>query len=142
MFKLKFRLLSKSEINHDLEQLQNTKSELENRLNNIEQKQKDLEELKKKPLGPTCPFCGKTCKNTKGLKIHIQAKAKYELNGPHFEAYYNGDYDLTKTGKVRIRCQDCGSWTVLNGRRKDIRLDDQGGFDCLFCSQKEEEKDV
>ena len=75
-----------------------------------------------------CPFCGKSCKNLHGLKMHVILKAKYGCD-KHMICR-GDDFDITTSGKLKYKCL-CGSWMVLNSERQDVRIKDE--VSCLFC---------
>lgn len=133
------RKMKTNEINRQIKQLKNRKTKLENTIEWLEGRIEHYKNLKKEPLGPACPFCGKICKNLKGLKVHIRMKIKYEGHQhPHRMAYLQDRIDYTESGKIKIKCKDCGQWTVLNGARKDVRVREDGGFDCFNCRLRRE----
>ncbi len=128
------RLITKSEINNKLENIRETKENLESRLKHLDNKEEKLENLKEKPLGPACPICGKICKNTKGLKIHITLMRNNEVEGPHRNAFLSDHkIQFTDNGKIIAHCKKCGSRVVLNSRRKDRRIEEDGGVVCNVC---------
>jgi len=127
------RLKTESEINNELQDIKKKKKELKNRLECLKNNQEELEDLKEQPLGPACPICGKICKNLKGLKIHIKLKKKNEFDGPHRNALLKNEVHFNNSGKVVMKCKNCGDRVVLNGRREDRRILDDGGVFCVTC---------
>lgn len=126
------RLISDDEIDRELMDVKREKDEVVDRLNLLNKRIERLKDLKDRPLGPRCPVCGDMFKNNRGLKIHVKLKSKYNPSGEHANAL-SFDRIMFIGGKVAANCAECGDVVVLNGRREDRRIDENGDVVCIFC---------